>query len=435
MGSETIKIYIPLEVKNSSLVQNLNVQYLNGKKDTDFITNNSSPTLNNIKFNGFSSNDGKLKYEGGRLTYDKPNTEYIYNTVLIGNAEIYSIKELEYSKILPYENTLFLDVITALYNNNLKLSFAKDLIKILNCDNFDWNLVDNDNIITNYNELKKISDIAYCKIIESEKWDEYKLIDIKNRYINFDKTNGASYVLSVSNSDPFIIGESLNFNVIRSIYKPKEESNEYTYNSCEGEEYGWKIYEEKNNYDCIVTSIGNKKICVTTNFESKLFKCQKSFKDIQRIFNIDGVGNENTGFAFEFTLQSADDSEEYSCLAEEDISISLESDVIGNLHNHCCDGMNLHGYGIKIVDNAYLINPYIRNHIEYKKKLKLLKMIAVNTLANIAVNKTDYIVGFQKLLLTASKTDNAVELQKLLNEYVDLAKKTKIANDVMNKEK
>ena len=77
----------------------------------------------------------------------------------------------------------------------------------------------------------------------------------------------------------------------------------------------------------------------------------------------------------------------------------------------------------------------IKNHIEYKKKLKLLKMITVNTLANIVVNKTDYIVGFQKLLLTASKTDNAVELQKLLNEYVDLVKKTKIANDVMNKEK
>lgn len=77
----------------------------------------------------------------------------------------------------------------------------------------------------------------------------------------------------------------------------------------------------------------------------------------------------------------------------------------------------------------------IKNHIEYKKKLKLLKMITVNTLANIVVNKTDYIVGFQKLLLTASKTDNAVELHKLLNEYVDFAKKTKIANDVMNKEK
>ena len=77
----------------------------------------------------------------------------------------------------------------------------------------------------------------------------------------------------------------------------------------------------------------------------------------------------------------------------------------------------------------------IINHIEYRKKVKLLKMIAVNQLTNFAVNKTDYIVGFEKLLLTMAKTDDAAELQNLLNDYVDLVKKTKIANDVMNKEK
>ena len=74
-------------------------------------------------------------------------------------------------------------------------------------------------------------------------------------------------------------------------------------------------------------------------------------------------------------------------------------------------------------------------HIEYKKKVKLLKMIAVNQLTNIVVNKNDYIAGFEKLLLTMAKTDDASELQKMLNEYVDLVKKTKIANDVLNKEK
>ena len=74
-------------------------------------------------------------------------------------------------------------------------------------------------------------------------------------------------------------------------------------------------------------------------------------------------------------------------------------------------------------------------HIEYKKKVKLLKMIAVNQLTNFVVNKTDYIAGFEKLLLTMAKSDDAVELQKMLNEYVDLVKMTKIANDVMaNKE-
>ena len=58
----------------------------------------------------------------------------------------------------------------------------------------------------------------------------------------------------------------------------------------------------------------------------------------------------------------------------------------------------------------------IINHIEYKKKVKLLKMIAVNQLTNFVVNKTDYIEGFEKLLLTMAKSDDAVELQKLLKE-------------------
>lgn len=76
----------------------------------------------------------------------------------------------------------------------------------------------------------------------------------------------------------------------------------------------------------------------------------------------------------------------------------------------------------------------IVNYIEYKKKVKILRMIAVNQLTNIVINKTDYVAGFQKLLLTMAKSDDATELQKLLNDYVDLVKKTKIANDVMNKE-
>ena len=74
----------------------------------------------------------------------------------------------------------------------------------------------------------------------------------------------------------------------------------------------------------------------------------------------------------------------------------------------------------------------IKNHIEYKKKVKLLKVIAVNQLTRFVVNQTDYIAGFEKLLLTMAKSDDATELQMFLNDYVDLVKKTKIANDVMN---
>ena len=73
----------------------------------------------------------------------------------------------------------------------------------------------------------------------------------------------------------------------------------------------------------------------------------------------------------------------------------------------------------------------IINYIEYKKKLRRLKMIAVNEIANIVINKSDYIFGFKKLLLTASQTDNADELQKLLNDFIELSHKTKLTNDVL----
>lgn len=73
----------------------------------------------------------------------------------------------------------------------------------------------------------------------------------------------------------------------------------------------------------------------------------------------------------------------------------------------------------------------IINYIEYRKKIKILKMIAVNQLTSFVVNKTDYIAGFQKLLLTMAKSDDAAELQKLVNEYMELVKKTKIANGVV----
>ena len=74
----------------------------------------------------------------------------------------------------------------------------------------------------------------------------------------------------------------------------------------------------------------------------------------------------------------------------------------------------------------------IYHHFIYRKKLKTLKVYAVNQAINFIANKADYVEGFQKLLLTASKLDNAEELQKTLNEFIDLARKTKIVNDVVN---
>lgn len=65
----------------------------------------------------------------------------------------------------------------------------------------------------------------------------------------------------------------------------------------------------------------------------------------------------------------------------------------------------------------------IKNYIEYKKKIKLLKIIFVNQLTNLVINKNDYIVGFQKLLLTMASSEDASKLQEMLNNYVDTLKK------------
>lgn len=77
----------------------------------------------------------------------------------------------------------------------------------------------------------------------------------------------------------------------------------------------------------------------------------------------------------------------------------------------------------------------IYHHFIYKKKLKTLKIYAVNQAINFIANKADYVEGFQKLLLTAFATDNAEELQKMLNEFIDLARKTKVINNVVNEKK
>ena len=62
-------------------------------------------------------------------------------------------------------------------------------------------------------------------------------------------------------------------------------------------------------------------------------------------------------------------------------------------------------------------------------------MVAVNQLTNIIISKHDYLVGFQKLLITMSNNDNEEELQKTLNDYLDVLKATVTANKVMDEEK
>lgn len=62
-------------------------------------------------------------------------------------------------------------------------------------------------------------------------------------------------------------------------------------------------------------------------------------------------------------------------------------------------------------------------------------MIAVNKLTDFIINKDTYIIGFNKLLITIANSDNAEELQKLVNDYIATLDTTIKANKVTNKEK
>ena len=74
------------------------------------------------------------------------------------------------------------------------------------------------------------------------------------------------------------------------------------------------------------------------------------------------------------------------------------------------------------------------NYIKYKKKLRLLKMIAVNKLTDFVINNDSYITGFNKLLLAMADTNNTEELLKTLNAYVTALDATLKANKVLNKD-
>lgn len=82
-----------------------------------------------------------------------------------------------------------------------------------------------------------------------------------------------------------------------------------------------------------------------------------------------------------------DESSDYNCLESEELVIYLDSDIIGNLSGEKCDNIDLSGYGIKIVDNSYLINPYIRKSIKYKNldsdyELSIPKITEYSILSN-----------------------------------------------------
>ena len=151
----------------------MNANFLNGYSESDFVKNSNNIVFKNIVVDSIVSSDGKFYYRNGESSanQNKNNLNFINNKVVLGEGfNIEKYYELEYSKAIPYENTLindFLNIIDAFidkdhspyyyFTNLFNFDNKLDLSKVEEYDNYNQIL-----FFKNINDLyvyKKESDL------------------------------------------------------------------------------------------------------------------------------------------------------------------------------------------------------------------------------------------------------------------------------------
>lgn len=123
--------YIPFSVNSDRLITNLNAEYLDGKRVSDFIQNNNNINLKSVTFNNIKSSDGKFSYDNGILKM--PNTSYIYKELtedyILDSNSNYVIKSNGFKTSIPnnYKNG---DVINIYTLDDSKVEFNNNLIEL-----------------------------------------------------------------------------------------------------------------------------------------------------------------------------------------------------------------------------------------------------------------------------------------------------------------
>lgn len=342
----------PFKVINNSLITNLNANYLNGYSADDFILDSRTLKFNNVIVDSIESSDGVFKYKDGIWSLKEfiPDTHFLNNKVHIGKGiNIKSFKELEYSKGLPYENTLLNDLlkvvdvmdetpyyyVTNLLNTDIDLSYIETLSKS-----------------EQINELMGMDDVLFS-VKESDLWntevlayDEYvSLNSIKSNVVNIDnlRFHKSSFILYVDDTDGINIYDELKAE-IKSYYKTDLSGN--VYDLCyDGDSH---IKYDSNIVNCIVTKIDKEKntVCVTTDYETKMFKESKSEVDYI-------LYNNNKYYYNSYDVDLCDVYDVFGDCAYSG------NDIIGNLTGEVVNGIELSGYGLLINDNGYILNSNI----------------------------------------------------------------------------
>ena len=337
-----------------TLIANLNANFLNGKRDVDFVQNSNNIKLRNLVVDSISSSDGKFYYKNG--VFSMGNTEgtqvdkeYISDKISIGpGITITKIEELESFKYIPYDNTVVDDLFSL--EGDFNYSNISQLISFANSSNtIDTSSYTTDEVIDLYN---KLSNYIYFKLSDSSLWDNYQ--DVKNKYCDIDSLpfNKSCYKLYITSSDGISIYDQFDA-VVK--YVEYEKDGVTTDNTCEIDDTYTKK-EVSTNIKCCVTQIGDGYICVTTNFESNLYK-----------YGLESTYSENistNNYNNVITFKSYDYGENYGCYTEKSININnicFKNNYIGDISGLTYLNNTLDGYGIYIVEDCYLINPKIHN--------------------------------------------------------------------------
>ena len=338
LGSPAFKVSRPL------LINNLNAQLLNGKKDSDFILKSDNLSFENIIVNSIKSKDGKFSYINGVLTVPESNTvekNYISNKISIGlGLPVVSIKELDTFKYIPYDNTIIEDLFSL---DSFDYKQASQLVSFANSDNsIDSSSMNTDEIIDLYEEL---SSFIYLKKTSSDIWNNYP--DIKNKYcdINLLPYNKSCYKLTVESTKGLSLYDELDITMTYDIYKKGDIISD---DACNIDDtYIKETITDKGK--CCITQIGDGYVCVVTNLESNLYKYGE-----ESVYNIDtSVGN--------ITYKMYDYGENYECYTNKIINFNNNSSngYIGDLTGLEYIGNILSCFGLYIKDDCYLINPKI----------------------------------------------------------------------------
>ena len=337
-----------------TLIANLNANFLNGKRDVDFVQNRDNIKLRNLVVDSISSSDGKFYYKNGVFSMNntedtQANKEYISDKISIGpGITITKIEELESFKYIPYDNTVVNDLFSL--EGDFNYSDMSQLVSFANSTNtIDTSSYTTDEVIDLYN---KLSNYIYFKLSDSNLWDNYQ--DIKNKYCDIESLpfNKSCYKLYITSSDGISIYDQFDA-VVK--YIEYEKDGVTTDNTCEIDDTYTKK-EVSTNIKCCVTQIGDGYICVTTNFESNLYKygLENTYSENISTNNYNGV----------ITFKSYDYGENYDCYTEKSININnicFKNNYIGDISGLTYLNNILDGYGIYIVEDCYLINPKIHN--------------------------------------------------------------------------